>query len=150
LFVWDLEFTITHETPIPFNPAFPVINLMTASIPTTRIMMIVHIALALAVRPSISKKMISMAANFTFAEIKKMTALIVVMALIKKKAILEKKAVRVRGKTTRVKVLTGFAPRLTAASSIDLSICFRLAMLERTPKVKLQMMILMMMIQNVP
>jgi len=123
---------------------------MATSIPTTRRMMIVHIALALAVRPSMSRKMISMAANFTLAEMRKMTALMVVIALIKKKAILEKKAVRVRGKTTRVKVVMGLAPRLTAASSIDLSICFRLAMLERTPKVKLQMMMLIMMIQKVP
>ena len=123
---------------------------MAKSIPTTITIIIVHIALALAVRPSISRKIISIAANFTFAEMRKMTALIVVMALIKKKAILEKKAVFVRGNTTRVNVLIGFAPRLTAASSIDLSICFRLAMLERVPKVKLQIMILMMIIQKVP
>ena len=136
--------------PIPFNPPLPVTNRMATSIPTTMRMIIVHIAFALAVRPSMSRKMISIAANFTFAEMRKMTALMVVIALIKKKAILEKKAVRVRGKTTRVKEVMGSAPRLTAASSIDLSICFRLAMLERTPGVKLQMMILIMMIQKVP
>ena len=123
---------------------------MATSIPTTRRMMIVHIAFALAVRPSMSRKMISIAASFTFAEMRKMTALMVVIALIKKKAILEKKAVLVRGNTTWVKEVMGLAPRLTAASSIDLSICFRLAMLERTPRVKLQMMILIMMIQKVP
>ena len=136
--------------PIPFNPAFPVTNLIARSIPTTMKIMIVHIAFALAVRPSMSRKMISIAASFTFAEIRKMTALMVVMDLIKKKAILEKKAVLVRGNTTRVKVVMGLAPRLTAASSIDLSTCFRLAMLERTPRVKLQIMILMTMIQKVP
>jgi hypothetical protein len=76
-------------------------------------------AFALAVRPSMSRKMISIAANFTFAEIRKMTALMVVMALIKKKVMLEKKAVLVRGKTTRVKLVMGLAPKLTAASSID-------------------------------
>jgi hypothetical protein len=138
------------EVLIPFKPVFPVSSLIATSIPITTTMMIVHIAFALAVRPSISRKMISIAASFTLAEMRKITALIVVMALIKKNEIFEKKAVRVRGKTTWENVVIGLAPRLTAASSMDLSICFRLAMLESTPRVKLQIMILMMMIQKVP
>ena len=107
-------------------------------------------ALALAVRPSTSRKMISIAASLIFAETRNRTALIVVMARMKKKVAVEKKATLDRGNTIRVKVVTGPAPRLTAASSTDLSICFRFAVPERTPRVKLAITMLMMMIQIVP
>ena len=50
----------------------------------TMTIMQVHMALALAVHPSLSSIMISIAARCTVAETRKMTALIVVMDLIKK------------------------------------------------------------------
>jgi hypothetical protein len=89
------------EELIPFRPDFPVASLITSSIATTIKMRMVHMALALAVRPSMSRKMISIAASFTFADTRKMTALIVVIAHMKKKIIDEKKAVFVKVKTTR-------------------------------------------------
>ena len=50
----------------------------------TMTMIQVHMALALAVHPSLSSIMISMAARCTVAETRKITALMVVMDLIKK------------------------------------------------------------------
>ena len=111
---------------IPDNPDLPVARRMTSNAPTTMTTTTVHMALALAVLPSTSRKIISMAASLIVAEMRKMTALIVVMALMKKKVAVEKNATLDRGKTTFVKVVTGPEPKLTAASSIDLSICFRL------------------------
>ena len=56
------------------SPAFPVINLIKPNMAMTKTIIIAHMAFALEVRPSISRKMISMAANLTLAKMRKMTA----------------------------------------------------------------------------
>ena len=68
--------------PKPAKPLLPARSLRTTNMPTTMAMMQVVMALALAVQPSLSSWMISIAARWTVALTRKITALMVVMALM--------------------------------------------------------------------
>lgn len=70
--------------PNPAKPLLPAKSFKTTNMPTTIAMTQVVMALALAVQPSLSNWMISIAARWTVALTRKITALIVVIALMKK------------------------------------------------------------------
>ena len=77
--------------------------------------------------------------SWIFGETRKITALIVTMLLSKKKSVLFKKLILLRGKRTWKKDLGRFAPRDVDASSTEISMFFMFVMVDSIPRVKFAM-----------